>query len=239
MSDLKLVCLAAVIGFASCLNIPSYFKPCNKGDYSCMTEQAQNTLKNILNGDKSFKIPTLSPLTLDEVTIPGKTISTTFKPLIIHGINSLKIKSAKIDTDSKSGSIDLFIPNIMFTGDYALTGRILVLQLNGHGKGNITVVDGTGKYDFKYNLVEKNGEKYAKIVSSDYKIGLKRAYFQFDNLFAGNSELTKSTNDIINGEWKTVVEEFSDGMSEIIKSILKLALGNYMNAIPINKLIKE
>ncbi|CAH0553012.1 unnamed protein product [Brassicogethes aeneus] len=234
MVFLKVSCFFAAIN----LVVAEYpFQACKKGDYKCMTDQGKKTLNSILKGDKAYNIPDLTPLLLQNVDLDGSNIKLKLKNLKIFGIENLEIREIKLDTDKKSGTVNIFIPNFKMVGDYEMNGKILILNLNGKGATNITLVDGTGKWDFTYETYKKDGEEFAKIKDSKYERGLKRATMYFENLFQGNPELTKSTNEVLNSEWQTVVDTFGDGFVEIIKTILELVLGNYMKAIPINKFV--
>lgn len=122
-------------------------------------------------GNAELGLPNVSALTAKELVLAesnGDTpiqLNCKFNNVTIYGLEKLKpLRMHGFDKNlTKPLEIDIFVPELKIDGDYTLNGKLLLLSLNGQGKGNIIFKDATFKMKIKVELEERNGKNYAFI----------------------------------------------------------------------------
>lgn len=92
-------------------------------------------------------IPSLNPLKLPGAGLDtGDAFKATFKDIEIYGAHDFILKKLDLDLENNKAAITLHFPVLRIRSVYTVTGRILILELNGFGKadGNFS------KYRFIY-----------------------------------------------------------------------------------------
>ena len=94
-------------------------------------------------GDRKYRIPNLNPLTLYNFQVDSGSrtvgIKLVFKEAYIHGLAEADIKATRLDLNKKHVEFDILFPHFYITGDYDISGRVLVLPIQGKGPANITL----------------------------------------------------------------------------------------------------
>lgn len=76
------------------------------------------------------------------------------KVLRAHGFNKNLTETLELD---------FFIEKLSIDGDYEMNGKLLILPLNGNGRGRIAFKDILFKYKMKIKLESRNNKNYGKI----------------------------------------------------------------------------
>lgn len=96
-----------------------------------------------ITGDRKYRIPNLNPLTLYNFQVDSGSravgIKLVFKEAFISGLAEAEIKATRFDLDKKHVEFDLLFRKFYITGDYDISGRVLVLPIQGKGPANITL----------------------------------------------------------------------------------------------------
>ncbi|XP_049820837.1 uncharacterized protein LOC126264979 [Aethina tumida] len=235
---LQLLLLCFVFGFSGA-STPDFIDPCSLEDSSCLSASATKTLHNLLNGKKEYNVPKLNPVNLPLVELQGPGLSLSLKNIDVYGLPDAKITSVKFNTKEKTGEVVLHVPNAQIIGEYHLKGKISVLTLDGQGKGNITALGGDYTWIISYDYETKNGKEYLKVTKDDTKYDLKKVLFKFDDLFKGDKALSDSTNDVLNQEWRAVIDELGVGIAKTLGSVYKLVATGLFSKIPLNEITKS
>ncbi|KAK9755012.1 hemolymph juvenile hormone binding protein (JHBP) [Popillia japonica] len=122
---------------------------------------------------------------------------------------------------------------LLHTGNYTLSGRLLAFQLNGRGRleANYTQIETRGRLEANYTQIEtyaklsgerfmRNGKEYLDFQNIDYELKIGDFKTQFDDLFRDNPELTAVTNRVFNENSQALLPDFEE--------VFRNVLGNYM-----------
>ncbi|CAH1968655.1 unnamed protein product [Acanthoscelides obtectus] len=113
----------------------------------CLNENIPKGAHTIRNGIKEIGFPKVDPVKAPSPFIinvdNGGQMALTMKLINCYldgATTNAKIVKGKFDFDNDcSWSTDVDIPVLDWYGEYALQGKLLMFQLNGHGKCNFTL----------------------------------------------------------------------------------------------------
>ncbi|GBP20736.1 Protein takeout [Eumeta japonica] len=134
---------------------------------------------------------------------------------------------------------DSLTPKMEFVGDYVMSGRILVLPIQGKGVANITMVNLVVKHDLIGEKVEKDGQVFMHL--KDYKVKFipQRVVMHFTNLFNGDERLGKQMNSFLNENWELVFNELKQSYEDSLSSVFKDVSNRIFDNVPMNKIFLE
>lgn len=122
------------------------------------------------NGSPKFGMPNVSALVLKNVTVSRATRSSPiqlnfkFLQFVANGLEKCNVtRVSGLDKDPKSVEVDAILPKLTISGDYVTKGKILLLVLDGSGKGDIEMTDSKVKVRVKCHLEQMDGKNYIKI----------------------------------------------------------------------------
>ncbi|KAL1450221.1 hypothetical protein WDU94_002664 [Cyamophila willieti] len=218
-------------------NLPSYIKPCKRNDpnvNNCVKELIASLKPRFQQGLPELRIPSLEPLLLPGVVLDSSSsqvvnFKAEFKNMKIYGAKNMDVKDIKLDVKNQKLTMTLQFPKVYMTSDYDMNGKVLVLPIKGNGKcsGNFTNVEAV--VFFQGKPYKKNNKQFIKLDDAPrVTIKLGNSNMHFDNLFNGNEELGRSTNNFLNDNWVLVSAEViplvQDTVSTIIQSLFKSTL---------------
>lgn len=118
------------------------------------------------------------------------------------------------------------IKDIKIVGDYTMSGKLLVLPINGVGKANVTLTGVSVAVDLRGDYFTKNGETYIDITSFKVKLSATGATFRFENIFKGDPVLTGTINNFMNENWElmmaTLLPDYETKLGSRFKEIANL-----------------
>ncbi|PSN34102.1 hypothetical protein C0J52_12952 [Blattella germanica] len=114
------------------------------------------------------------------------------------------------DFDKKKLFFTYNAPKLILLGKYSISGRILVLPINGKGDINTTLIEPKLVNEVNLTFHEKDGEEFMAL-DKNLKVTttVKRVYMHLTNLFNGNELLGREMNNFLNENWKEVSDEQS------------------------------
>lgn len=233
--------LLAVLCVAEALKLPPYIKPCRRNDPKldeCGLKNGKEAVARFVNGDRKYKIPNLSPLTLYNFKVDSGSrtvgINLNFKEAQIHGLGGVDIRATRFDLTKKRIEFDLVWDVFYVLGDYEINGRVLVLPIQGHGPANITVTNLVVTFGFDYELVpkKKTGKDHVSLTTSNVKFEIGRAYFDLKNLFNGDRLLGENMNVFLNENWKEVTNELGPSLADAIGEVIRQIIQQIVDVVP-------
>ncbi|CAG9863959.1 unnamed protein product [Phyllotreta striolata] len=214
------------LGVLEARQLPSYIKPCSKSDpelNKCIKERAIEVLPRILQGDKSYKIPSFSPFRIPLIDVKGSSgLSFQLKDLELDGLNTTEIRTINFDIPNKKISVEVFIKDTKMNGRYSVDGKIFSLSLKGEGPANFNSENVTVHYTIDYELIFKNNKNFIDInnFKTNLDLDIAKTHYYFGNLFGGNKLLGDNLNQLLNDNPKEVDELSGDANKVIINSIV-------------------
>uniref|UniRef100_A0A1A9ZDH8 Uncharacterized protein n=1 Tax=Glossina pallidipes TaxID=7398 RepID=A0A1A9ZDH8_GLOPL len=172
--------------------------------------------------DDSISLPPVDPLTLDTIHImkggdSPLNIDFTLTNNKLYGLSKSIVTSVhgfgKDMTQKKSLAVK--VPGaISLIGDYTVSGKVLILPIQGKGKSNITFVDSEFRVDFTGAPEERDGNIYMKLENFHWYANPKSIIFDLQNLFNGDKALGDNMNKFLNENWKEIYTEIEDSLDE-------------------------
>jgi hypothetical protein len=89
------------------------------------------------------------------------------------------------------------------------------------------------------HLIEKNGKSYLNIDKSKLDFEPGSVNVKFENLFNGNKELTASTNEFFNTNWRDIMKEIKPAISKAVLNIFNSLVNNVFANIPYDEMFIE
>ncbi|XP_063930688.1 putative beta-carotene-binding protein [Zophobas morio] len=220
--------------------LPSYIKPCStkSPDFlKCALESANEAIPHIVKGDKSLGIPKLDPLRLPLIEVEQNNFKLSLKDVQIFGIRNIKATALNLDPSQFDATFE--IENLNLVGTHHTDGKVLVLTLQGEGPANMTGVGGTYRVTAAVTRYTKGGLEYLKLEKPKIDFTLKRAYFQMDNLIAGDQKLSSDINQILNDSWQDVLKDVGAPIKETVSAIIESIVPKILDKVPEKEIFPE
>ncbi|OWR46126.1 juvenile hormone binding protein an-0128 precursor [Danaus plexippus plexippus] len=184
---LSVIALLCFVVTSDGVSVASFFPLCKLGDDACMLSSAKSSLPILVKGIPELGVGSIDP---------------------IHD-HIKKKQYTKITCD------------VTLSGNYEVQGKVLILPVEGNGKYNIDIRGISVKCNFNLTEFEESGVSHWKISddwSDSYKFKVRDgATFHFENLFNGNKILADPVLELINSNWKDIMEEIAP---PIIKAVI-------------------
>ncbi|XP_057671755.1 circadian clock-controlled protein daywake-like isoform X2 [Diorhabda carinulata] len=217
----------------------SYLTACKKDapDFdACCLSSARAGLPSIINGDKEYNIPNFKPLKVEKVDIKTGTLNLLIEDINLWGLDEADIKDFKVDLKNNKVKIDFHCPMIKILGKYQMDGKLNLLALKGNGDVNLTLEEPDFFFSTSYKLIKKGDYDYVQLEDeNDISYDIQHLYLNFGNLFNGN-ELGKTTNEFLNKEWKSIIEDLNPTIKTTIKTIAVSIINGFITKIPYQNL---
>ncbi|CAD7077894.1 unnamed protein product [Hermetia illucens] len=177
-------------------------------------------------------LPPIDPLYVKRIRVdqsgsPAVNLDVELTNIVVRGFNKMKIVESQVDPKDYHWETKIFLPKMSIRGNYGLKGRILLINLNGHG--NMSLEIDTLNIDLytTARLYEKGNFTFCNVTDAKASYTIDKLKTRFDNLFNGNKELEESTNAFFNENWATL----NQALQPIIQSAISEILLKYMRAI--------
>ncbi|KAF5287050.1 hypothetical protein FQR65_LT12351 [Abscondita terminalis] len=236
MQKIAFACSTLFILSAS-KELPSFIEKCKlieEEDVGECIKDRINVLKpRLVNGIPEMKLPSIDPLHIPKMEIhtgsgSGVAFDAVVTKMDVFGGKDTEVVEVRLNLKTRTGLLHLKFPNLYVVGTYSIKGKVLLfdLQTKGPMTGNITDIDATTKFGF--DVVEKNGQKYIKMKSTDIEVSnsFKNAVMRFDNLF-DNQELNNQINIALNEN----VQELAKEVGPLVHDATHLLVVGVLNPV--------
>ncbi|GBP43531.1 Protein takeout [Eumeta japonica] len=161
-------------------------------DFACQLESARKYSANFAKGVPSLGIPSMDPMHIDKIENENSGLKMRFSDVEVTGLKDSVVELIQLDLEKQTLKLIITV-KILMRGDYMLSGRILVLPIQGQGKFTFDIRK--LKSDITAELAKKttdDGKEYWQITTYTYKIDAQSIKYDFKNLFNGNKQLYDS-----------------------------------------------
>ncbi|XP_014280225.1 protein takeout [Halyomorpha halys] len=221
--------------------LPSYVKTCLRNDpklNECALKNGKEIIPKIIKGDPSIRLPVLDPMVLDKVGIrtTGRTngggLQLTCYKCNVHGLGNAVLKDIKIDLAKKHIDLKIFLPQLTVSGKYDVNGKLLLFPITGKGQANLTLIDLDVEAGLDWKLIKRKGSEYAHISRDRVDFTTSRFKLSLTGLFGGDKALSDNMNQILNDNWREVLDDLKPSISGTVGEIIKFTLNNIFDMIP-------
>lgn len=158
----------------------------------------------------------------------------------IHGLSTLKVARTATKFHKSFGvKLEGKIEKFSINGDYTMTGKILVLPINGEGRCNVTMIDVDFLSDARGDYFQKNNKTYINLHTLKLKLRPKRVHFFFENLFKNDQKLSSTINNFMNEQWELVSNNMLPGYEREFGKLLAEIANKIYSFVPTNEIFPE
>ncbi|KAL3282198.1 hypothetical protein HHI36_005392 [Cryptolaemus montrouzieri] len=234
-----LMCFTSVIS----KKLPAYISFCHQGDPNlneCFANAIAQVKPHLKNGIPEFQLPAMNPLFLPEASLDnGESFRATFKDIEVFHAYEFDVKYVNVDLKHAQFDMVLGLPRLRIKSKYSITGKLLILQLNGNGRsdGNFTNVEaGIKMSGSKYT---KGKKEYFNFNNKSLTLKFGHPVLRFDNLFQDNEELNERTNKIINENIESILEELTPVLNRVISDFVFGLIGRIFSRFSVEELFPK
>jgi len=219
---------------------------CTAGDSDCLARVVNYVLLNKNQGLRPIGLVPIEPLIIDKLDIVqgGQSpvnIVLNFRNIALTGVSNGKIKSVKgfdPDFDGKKMEIKAkFDGSVTLAGNYKISGRVLILPIQGNGKCNLTLNNFDFTIKFLPKAVEKNGKIHMQVNKAKASItNVGRLYLYFGDLFNGDKALGDNMNLFLNDNWQEIFNELRVSVEGAFANIFKNLVNQVFMTLPYKEL---
>ncbi|XP_065162848.1 uncharacterized protein [Atheta coriaria] len=228
--------------------IPNFVKLCSRSSpkeeiQKCMADNIETFKPHLSAGIPEMRLRELDPLFLEKVVMEVPNFHIDFTNTTVNGASNFKVLNNSINFNENFLSLGLNFPFVRMEGDYQISGKLLVIQLESKG----TFWLNTSNIDMYVELhgkrQEKNGKMYLdfndKSKNSIQLNIIDTPLIHFNKLFENNEELTKTTNVIINDNVREIIKELMPIVNEILGSFVFNTVQTIFNTFTIDELFLQ
>jgi len=235
-----IICVSIAIIQCNGAKFPADVPQCAIGDTECIKQTSDYVLatKSGPEDISPFNIPPIDPLLVSGIRIKQGAespvnIELNFKNVYLYGLKQFRSTYISGFQQNPEGRYKMIFkgPQLVLAGPYTISGRVLVLPIQGTGHSNFTlenpelIILFTGKT----KTVKNKQVLYTDDLKLTFKITRMRTYL--GNLYNGDRALGDSTNQFLNANWQDIFNEIKpaifDAFSLIIQSTLNTVFSRY------------
>ncbi|XP_046393799.1 protein takeout-like isoform X2 [Ischnura elegans] len=194
---------------------------------------------------RKYRIPKLEPLRVDQIKVDQDQsaavgINLVAHDIDIHGVSQAQLKDMDIQVDPPVFKMKFFFPRVELLAKYKISGKVLILPIQGKGDANITMVNLDLEFGFDAEWVKKeNGVQYLKMKDHYIKYDTTRNYIKLDNLFNGNKALGDRLNEFIDVNWREVTQELGPPFADAIALVIRRIVSGILEQVPRDNIFPE
>ncbi|KAJ3617220.1 hypothetical protein MTP99_007462 [Tenebrio molitor] len=226
--------------------LPTTFKKCDKkqSDFDqCLSTAVKDALSQLNVGKKEVGLPSFEPLEIPSLVIGAGTgpvgFAQNYKNVKLSGFGKPDSLKAKMDFEKKTLELDVDYPEIIMNFEYQISGKILVLPIQGEGPGRITLIKPRILLTLYLEEYEKKNKKYYKVVKNTLLIEPQGLHYKLDNLFNGDKALGDNINQVLNDNGKEVYADVKTSYEEAFGKIFATVSDNLLTRVPVAELFSE
>ncbi|XP_075145236.1 protein takeout-like [Haematobia irritans] len=226
-------------------SFPDDPKPCKYEDSECIMKLFDYFVGEKFSGDESLGLKMIDPLPLKNWEIGKGGDSPVNIKFIVHngtgaGLRSMRAKKVKGFGKDIAVNHEIISEGdvLVLTGDYTISGKVLLLPLSGTGKCNVTFIKPQLTIGWTGIPYEKNGDTYMKLDKFYHIVRLQGASFQFDNLY-NNEALSDNMNKFMTENWKEIFSELAEPIQHGFGVIFHKYISKIFAKYPYNKILTD
>ncbi|XP_034829113.1 circadian clock-controlled protein daywake-like [Maniola hyperantus] len=214
----------------------SLIPPCNIEDQACIQNSVNVIAPKIIQGIPELGVESSDPLFLEKIEGNLSILKYKFYNSTIIGYKDCTVSNLKVSLDLTSLHYELYCPRLKLNGHYDITGRLIVLPVEGNGDYEVI----TGKYNIIVDSELKvhrgsNGKSYLSIKNFKLKCTAhSAAHYDFKNLFNGQKDLSDAVHKFAHENWAEVAELVQDPVFyPIINKVIRNA-NKFLKSVPLH-----
>ncbi|XP_045769225.1 circadian clock-controlled protein daywake-like isoform X3 [Maniola jurtina] len=228
----SLIVASCTKGALSIIKIP----PCKIEDQACIQNSVNVIATKIIQGIPELGVETSDPLFFETIEGNLSILKYKFFNTTITGYKDCTVSNLKVSPDLTSLYYELNCPRLKLNGKYDITGRLIILPVEGNGDYEVI----TGKYSILVDSELKvqrgsDGKSYLSIKNFKLKCNpLSAPHFDFKNLFHGQKDFSDAVHKFAHENWPEVADLVQDPVFyPIVNSVIK-NVNKFLKTVPLD-----
>ncbi|XP_038213987.1 protein takeout-like [Zerene cesonia] len=237
-SILYLLVLSVLI---NCVYSTSVLSPCKQDDSRCLENSINAAIPTLFSANPELGVESSDPLNVGFIEGDLSIIKYKFNNAVVKGFKQCTVSNVKTDINALKFHLDVNCPWYELSGDYTISGRLIVLPVEGAGTFQMsstkykTIVDGELK-----KTQGADGKNYITIKNIKLKNeALGPIKFDFKNLFNGQKDLSDAVHKFANENWKEVANLVQDPVFYANFKKMVSNVNKYLKTIPLEDIILQ
>ncbi|XP_014246256.1 protein takeout-like [Cimex lectularius] len=238
-SVLPVLFLAAV----ESVKLPSHWARCKKGalQNDCLKRSIQNAMRDLEKGNRTLGVQPLDPWKIKLFMYDHGSGPVALK-LTARDTSILGFKNVKVDhvrTDWEKMELQINSSKLTIFGKYVMNGSLIFLPVEGKGNFRFTLDDFTTKMNFIFEKFNKKGKEFVKVKEATFLPEASKIRIRFDNLFNGNKVLGDRMNDVLNYNWRLILDTVQPITLHSLGEPAKIVANALFSRVPAKDFILE
>ncbi|KAH1024373.1 hypothetical protein HUJ05_003864 [Dendroctonus ponderosae] len=204
--------------------VTKFIQVCKRNDPNleqCVIKNVEILRPMMKRGIPELFVPSMNPLEIPEASLSGsQSFQASFKNIQLYGADQFKLESFETDFKTYHIKVKLSFPSLRIKSLYNIKGRILILNLDGHGPADGNYTNVRTSLSLKGEQFQKNNKEYVKWHKEDIDISIGKINLYFEQIFGSNEELNDQTNRVINENIDQLIEELQPVIQKIVSEFV-------------------
>ncbi|KAL3271589.1 hypothetical protein HHI36_022064 [Cryptolaemus montrouzieri] len=205
----------------------------------CLMNAAQDSFAKLKAGNSDLGMPSLDPLRISKLSIDsGKVVQLVqnYEEVELFGLTDCKVIALSFDLDNGKLEVTGECPHLDMNSTYAIKGKVLMFDVFGSGKDSIRLGKVTGKLMLDLETYTQDNDVYLRVTQGVFDFNAENCFIKFDNLFDGNTQLGENINQVLNDNWKVIMDELKHGYGLAIGTEIKDVANKLFSQVPLKEI---
>ncbi|XP_046989563.1 protein takeout-like isoform X2 [Schistocerca americana] len=129
-------------------DLPQYLKACSEKDPNvneCALKNGRAAIPYLVKGDPSIRLLPMDPQQITEMVVDDKGLKFIMRDMVVLGQANVQLQDVRVLLKERRLEMDLFFPMLDMSFKYNVSGKVLVLPLDGSGTGTMKLGENTNK----------------------------------------------------------------------------------------------
>ncbi|XP_068617374.1 circadian clock-controlled protein daywake-like [Battus philenor] len=164
-----------------------FVRKCYLKDNACvLAANLQIAYPYLADGIPEYGVSALEPLQLENISMNHDYFKLTLPTASVFGVKKCRIEQFRVNDEESSLTIVLDCP-VLVEGKYKFVGKVCIFNVDKEGDFKVQSDSTKTTINSKFELVEKDGKKYFKLLDYDYSVEPTRSlHIQLGDLFSGD-----------------------------------------------------
>lgn len=216
-------------------------KQCNADDKaaldSCLFKIVEDLRPFMPTGIPEINVPVLDPMFINSINLIQGDFKSTFSQIQVRGLSKFVTKGVSADADNMTLKLRLQIPELRITGQYKLTGRLFVMNLEG--TGTFWNILNDVNVEANSNLVLKGSapNQFLQVSTQKLDLTVGKMRMRLNNLFNGDPILGETVNNFLNENSQEVFNEVKPEVAKQVGELVIKVMNDALGALPADKFL--
>ncbi|XP_047523906.1 protein takeout-like isoform X1 [Pieris napi] len=222
-----------LVGTVHCSLAP-FIRPCYAEDRACLKSSAQAAVAVVAAGLPALGVERMDPMHLEHVSANQAGLIMEFNNTQVRGLRHCRVLD--LQREGPRMSVELQC-SVVLTGDYVLSGKLLIFRIQGSGRYKITIRDIVVKVSLETVERKKGRERYWSVVRWRHTAHvLTSVVYHFQNLFNGDEALARPVTQFANKNWRAIFTEVSPPIVSAIVDRIVHQTAHLFEKVPLTQL---